>query len=208
MFDEEYYGLVDFKDGEGTPYLDSPCGTTNALQQVPGNNVDSTCFIPTTSALDIDTQDPFLNIHSTENILYMTPFDEIYYPNKNQAHLEITEENLEWMLCEIFDDERWLNFECGRIQESNTRDGLTIQSTFCSDINDCLNKMVATCNRYPSICAEPNFKIIIDDITPILERLPNIDHSITANVEHELESYINNMDDYQFIDHNNFDHNE
>ena len=69
--------------------------------------------------------------------------------------------------------------------------------------------MIAVCDFIPSVLRQPNFKIIIDDIAPILERLPNTDHSITANVEHELESYINNnIVDYQLIDHNNFDHNE
>ena len=191
-------------------YWGMPCGTHNAYESIPGYREDipsQICFVPTISALDLPKNIDY-DIDSDLNILDFTPFDAIYYPNENQEHLEITKENMNWILCEIFDSERWSDFECGIMPESNTRDSFR-EPAICSDINDCFNKMIAVCDSIPSVCAEPNFKIIIDDIAPILERLPNTDHSITANVEHELESYINNnIVDYQLIDHNNFDHNE
>jgi len=73
------------------------------------------CFVPTISALDIDTTDLFYNIHANIDTIMaqnMTPFDVIYYPigineynqehlNYNQPHLEITEQNKGWIISEI-----------------------------------------------------------------------------------------------------------
>ena len=59
------------------------------------------CFIPTISALDIDTTDPFYNIAGDSRIADKTPFDEIYFADENQEHVDITPEIAEWFIKEI-----------------------------------------------------------------------------------------------------------
>jgi len=58
------------------------------------------CFIPTTSALDIDTDDLFYDIAGDPDILNHTPFDAVYFPSENQDHASITAENAQWFLTE------------------------------------------------------------------------------------------------------------
>ena len=108
------------------PYDSSPGGHTNTSALIAEgstmgrgniiNRVSSETFIPTISALDIHTHDLdyrndgwyifeddlFHNIRADPNILQKTPFDAIYYPTNNQEHVTITEENKQWILCEIF----------------------------------------------------------------------------------------------------------
>jgi len=62
---------------------------------------DHHCFIPTVSALAIDTEDLFYDIAGDPDILSHTPFDTIYYPADNQDHASITAENAQWFLDEI-----------------------------------------------------------------------------------------------------------
>jgi len=62
---------------------------------------DNHCFIPTVSALAIDTEDLFYDIMGDPDILSHTPFDTIYYPADNQDHASITAENAQWFLDEI-----------------------------------------------------------------------------------------------------------
>lgn len=94
------------------PYDSAPCGTTNSSEIIAEADteygtiyakVDHECFIPTISAFDIDTSDPFYNIHDNIDDL-STPFDKIYYPANNEMHLEITKDNKKWLLCEMFSD--------------------------------------------------------------------------------------------------------
>jgi hypothetical protein len=61
---------------------------------------DNHCFIPTISALAIDTQDLFYDIGGDPDILSRTPFDAVYYPTDNQDHASITAENAQWFLSE------------------------------------------------------------------------------------------------------------
>lgn len=61
----------------------------------------SHCFIPSVSALDLNTSNPFFNIDSVSNISELTPFDAVYYPVQNQDHVQITPENADWFLSEI-----------------------------------------------------------------------------------------------------------
>lgn len=62
---------------------------------------DNHCFIPTVSALAIDTEDLFYDIMGDPDILSHTPFDVVYYPADNQDHASITAENALWFLDEI-----------------------------------------------------------------------------------------------------------
>ncbi|NIM19125.1 MAG: T9SS type A sorting domain-containing protein [Candidatus Latescibacteria bacterium] len=62
---------------------------------------DNHCFIPTISALAIDTEDLFYDIAGDPDILSHTPFDTIYYPAANQDHASITAENAQWFITEV-----------------------------------------------------------------------------------------------------------
>jgi hypothetical protein len=59
------------------------------------------CFIPTISALDIDTEDPWYDIAGDPDIMGRTPFDAIYYPAVNEEHVTISAEGAQWLLDEI-----------------------------------------------------------------------------------------------------------
>jgi hypothetical protein len=59
------------------------------------------CFIPTVSALALDTADPLYDIDGDPDLLSHTPFDAVYYPSENQEHATITAENKQWFLSEV-----------------------------------------------------------------------------------------------------------
>ena len=62
---------------------------------------DDHCFIPTISALDLAVADPFFDIAGEPDLLALTPFDAVYYPQENQEHVTVTAESREWFLDEI-----------------------------------------------------------------------------------------------------------
>lgn len=60
------------------------------------------CFIPTTSALGLETDDPFRPLHGAPDLFDLTPFDALYYPlGANEDHVSISPESLGWFLGEI-----------------------------------------------------------------------------------------------------------
>ncbi len=61
------------------------------------------CFIPTVSALALDTEDLFFDIANDPDILARTPFDAVYFPGTvaNQEHVLVTPESAGWFLAEI-----------------------------------------------------------------------------------------------------------
>ncbi len=61
----------------------------------------SHCFIPTISALALDTSDPFFDIASAPDLLALTPFDAVYWPTANEEHVSITPASAEWIRTEI-----------------------------------------------------------------------------------------------------------
>jgi hypothetical protein len=92
------------------PYDGAPGGSRASLAQMDATEPPygdiialhgSHCFIPTTSSLDIDTDDPFYDIAGDPAIMSHTPFDTIYYPMENQEHVTITSQSAEWFLREI-----------------------------------------------------------------------------------------------------------
>lgn len=92
------------------PYDSAPGGKRASMAQMDTTEVpygdivalhDTHCFIPTISALDIDTDDLFYDIAGDPAVLSRTPFDAIYYPVENQEHVAITPENALWILNEI-----------------------------------------------------------------------------------------------------------
>jgi pimeloyl-ACP methyl ester carboxylesterase len=95
----------------GTRPFDSAPGSTRASMaqmdstQAPYGDIialyDDHCFIPTISALDIDTEDLFYDIAGDVNLLAHTPFDTVYFPVENQEHIAITAESARWFIDEI-----------------------------------------------------------------------------------------------------------
>ena len=71
------------------------------------------CFIPSTSALDINTNDLFMDIVSTYNKnKFITPFESIYLhssnTSNNEKHVEVTtgtNGNIEWIINELKQNE-------------------------------------------------------------------------------------------------------
>jgi len=59
------------------------------------------CFIPTVSALGLDTGDLFYDIAGDPEILERTPFDAVYFPAPNEEHVDITAANAAWLIAEI-----------------------------------------------------------------------------------------------------------
>jgi pimeloyl-ACP methyl ester carboxylesterase len=116
-----FQGLIDriwpLPDDERTvsvsgtlPYDNAPGGFRPSMAQMDTVPVsqgdvialhDNHCFIPTISALDIDTADPFYFVAGDPEIMSKTPFHEIYYPLENQEHNIITPENKLWFIEEV-----------------------------------------------------------------------------------------------------------
>ena len=59
------------------------------------------CFVPTISALALDTDDPFFDVAGAPDLLALTPFDAVYYPAVNLEHVEISPEAAAWVRNEI-----------------------------------------------------------------------------------------------------------
>jgi len=93
------------------PYDNAPGGMSDTTKQIADSstgdfgdittNYPYHSFIPTVSALDIDTTDLFYNVANDPKILDKTPFDAVYYPRDNQAHMAITPESVIWFINEI-----------------------------------------------------------------------------------------------------------
>ncbi len=92
------------------PYDSAPGGMRDSNKQIadssaPYGDITTShpnhCFIPTISALDINTIDLFRNIAYDPTIMDRTPFDAIYYPAENEPHVAITPENANWVMKEI-----------------------------------------------------------------------------------------------------------
>lgn len=73
---------------------ESPYGDIVALHPAHG-------FIPSVSALALDTANPFHDIAGDANLLDGIPFDAAYFPALNQEHIDITPENKAWFITEI-----------------------------------------------------------------------------------------------------------
>jgi hypothetical protein len=61
-----------------------------------------TSFIPTVSALDFETDDPYAPVMEDPELYAKTPFDQVYAPRENQAHTAVNSENKTWLLYELF----------------------------------------------------------------------------------------------------------
>lgn len=76
--------------------VEAPYGDIEALH--PNHS-----FIPTVSALALDTNDLLYDIANDPDLLAHTPFDAVYFPTggENQEHVDLTPENAAWLLAEI-----------------------------------------------------------------------------------------------------------
>ncbi len=92
------------------PWDNAPGGSRPTMQQAadveaPVGDIialhDSHSFIPTVSALALDTNDPFYDIAGDAQLLDHTPFHTVYFPAENQEHIDITPENKLWFMTEI-----------------------------------------------------------------------------------------------------------
>ncbi|MFH1311957.1 MAG: T9SS type A sorting domain-containing protein [Candidatus Eisenbacteria bacterium] len=102
-------------DVSGTrPYDNAPGGYRNSMAQLdsaaaPYGDIvalyDNHCFIPTISALALDTEDLFYDIAGDADLMTHTPFDTVYYPVVNEGHMEITAESATWFLTELRRDD-------------------------------------------------------------------------------------------------------
>jgi hypothetical protein len=96
---------------EGTdPYDGAPGGTRSTMVEMdtleaPYGDIialhEKHCFIPTISALDLDTDDLFHDIAGDPDLMLHTPFDTVYFPAVNEEHVQITPESKTWFITEI-----------------------------------------------------------------------------------------------------------
>lgn len=115
-----FHGLVDFiifppdelyvTVGGTLPFDNAPGGFRDSMAEMgdveaPYGDIialhDNHCFIPTVSALALDTQNLFYDVAGDPDILSLTPFDAVYFPVENQEHVAITPENAQWLIAEI-----------------------------------------------------------------------------------------------------------
>lgn len=92
------------------PYDGAPGGWRNSMAQLDSSAApygdivalhDDHCFIPTVSALALDTTDPFYDIAGDPALLDHSPFDALYFPTDNQEHVAITPQNAAWVRSEV-----------------------------------------------------------------------------------------------------------
>jgi hypothetical protein len=100
------------------PYDNAPGGFRNTMADMdsiaaPYGDIvaphPSHCFVPTVSALALDTEDLFYDVAGDPDLLAHTPFDMVYYPAENQEHGTITPESAQWFLTEV----RWASTAVG-----------------------------------------------------------------------------------------------
>jgi hypothetical protein len=96
--------------GGTLPYDSAPGGYRGSMAEMDSTEApygdivalhDNHCFVPTISALDINTTDLFYDIGGDPDILSLTPFDAVYFPLVNQEHILVTAESKEWFLGEV-----------------------------------------------------------------------------------------------------------
>jgi len=92
------------------PWDNAPGGSRPSMEQaadVPAPFGDivalhgSHSFIPTISALALDSNDPFYDVAGDGALLDHTPFQTVYFPSDNQEHIDITAENKLWFVAEV-----------------------------------------------------------------------------------------------------------
>jgi hypothetical protein len=92
------------------PWDGAPGGSRNSMAQMdavtaPYGDIvalhENHAFIPTISALDLATTDPFYDIAGDPALLDHTPFASVFVPDINEPHITVTPANAVWLLDEI-----------------------------------------------------------------------------------------------------------
>ncbi len=92
------------------PWDNAPGGSRNSMAQMdavvpPVGDIvalyPNHSFIPTVSALDINTTNPFYDVAGDPDLLSHTPFDALYVPTANEPHVTVTVDNAPWLLNEL-----------------------------------------------------------------------------------------------------------
>lgn len=134
------------------PYDNAPGGFRSTNKEIADSETEygditspnpNHCFIPTVSALDINTSDLFYNIKNDPNILSKTPFNAIYYPvsdpNTNQAHVAITSETVGWVFNELVPDNIVLNGNTRNAGDIKAKYSIKFATGFKADANSQLH---------------------------------------------------------------------
>jgi hypothetical protein len=85
------------------PYDNMPGGYRGFTKEIDKNtaNAFNQCFVPVYSALGINRNESYYNVHNDPTVLSSTPFDTIYYSYLNTEHVSISPENRIWLENEI-----------------------------------------------------------------------------------------------------------
>lgn len=109
----EFFGSGDSQDvsvGGTEPYDNAPGGNRASMLDLDAADAPigdivalhpSHAFIPTISAIDLDTEDLFYDVLGDPNALSLTPFDAMFVPAANEAHVLVTPENKTFILAEL-----------------------------------------------------------------------------------------------------------
>ena len=97
--------------GGTDPFDSAPGGSRSSMQQAGDTEAPygdiialhgSHCFIPTISALGLNTSDLFYDVDGDANLLALSPFDALYFPAANEEHVQVTAQNAQWIKDELF----------------------------------------------------------------------------------------------------------
>jgi hypothetical protein len=97
--------------GPTRPFDNAPGGSRASMAQADSTAAPygdivalhpSHCFIPTISALALETTDLFYDVAGDPDLLSKSPFDALYYPLVNEEHVAVTPQNAQWIKDEIF----------------------------------------------------------------------------------------------------------
>ncbi|HKI82224.1 MAG TPA: FlgD immunoglobulin-like domain containing protein [Pseudodesulfovibrio sp.] len=97
--------------GPTRPFDNAPGGSRASMAQADSTAAPygdivalhpSHCFIPTISALALETTDLFYDVAGDPDLLSKSAFDALYYPLVNEEHVAVTPQNAQWIKDEIF----------------------------------------------------------------------------------------------------------
>jgi hypothetical protein len=92
------------------PWDNAPGGNRDSMFQMDTTAVpygdlvalhDWHCFVPTISALALDTTDLFFDVDGTPDLLAHTPFDAVRFASVNEEHIFVGPEEKAWITAEV-----------------------------------------------------------------------------------------------------------
>jgi hypothetical protein len=176
------------------PYDNAPGGTRTTAADIAASDTDGKgditteiskhCFIPTISALDINTSNLFYNVDQASNILSLTPFDNIYYPQTSEEHVYISEACVGWIKNELVPNNLVLDGSgVGHWDEGVVRAGNSIKMLpgFSVKAGNNFSTKISTLNLPASRLAD-NYSMLDTE----QKEKPNIE---LASIESDLSSF-------------------